>query len=147
MDKHKLVVKSCCQLIRGHGIVFDLILGVLQQVPDAHRNLAPIATDILVALAVRSSPCPCIAEHLLVQLAQEHIIQNILLELALSPPGTLDDIELLPFIELTLRRDVLGLQALFFIRIKRGLPGLVCELHHHNSRQLPSSSSFAISSN
>jgi len=49
-----------------------------------------------------------------VQLAQEDIIQDVLLELALSPPGTLDDIELLPFVELTLRRDMLGLQALFF---------------------------------
>lgn len=86
-------------------------------------------------------------EHKLVVKSCCQLIQNILLELAPSPPGTLDDIELFPFIELTLRRDVLGLQALFFIRIKRGLPGLVCELHHHNSRQLPSSSSFAISSN
>jgi hypothetical protein len=65
-----------------------------------------------------TGPLPGFAEHLLVQLTQEALIEDFLALLA-CPLLALDDVELLPLVQLALRGDVAGNQAGQFVRIER----------------------------
>lgn len=107
--------------------VLDLVAHVVEQLFERNANVEPIDTDVFVGFAEVSGPAPGFTEHLLVQLTQEAFGEDILALLA-RPFVAVNDVELFPLVEFSLRGEMTRNQTGQFISIQRRGTGRVVEM-------------------
>ena len=129
MYPYQLMMKPHNCFISLKDVISDLILGVVQQVAQFHGYLRPIHTNVLVALAKCSCPLPGLIKHLVVQVPNEPLVQQFPLLLPCSPAGPLQDVDLLPCVQIALGGDVNWHQACGFVRVEWRCPRRVMKLH------------------
>lgn len=141
MNHHQLMVKSHCNFIDRENFVIDPKLRVVEQLAKPGRNLPPITTDVFVRPPECAGPFPGFSEHVLVQHAAERFREHGGTSISLEPFHGADDIRLLPFVELPLRRNVFGNELRGFVWIKRSLARLIFKRYCHSLDHFPASNS------
>jgi hypothetical protein len=129
MHPYQLVVKPNHQFVRFKHLVVDLKAGVVQQVAQLHRHLCPVHTDVFVALAKGARPPPGFVKHAPVQVAHKTLGEQVALFLPGNPTHGLQDVGLLPSVQVALRGDVYRYKPGGLIGIKRCCTWRVDKVH------------------
>ena len=125
MNPYQIAVKSRGNFIEREGAIVDPPPRVIEKVSQLDADLRPFTTDVLVGLAERPGPRPGLAEHFLVKVATERFTEDINLALTARPLHGLQDVLLLPVIEVALGAEVCRYQPGKLVGVKRCLAVLV----------------------
>src|SRR3989304_8241725 len=120
VDPYGAMMEAHRELVERVATMFKLGYSVCAQIFQHWSDLRGIDTDVLPGSPIRSRPAPGITEHPLVQTTCELARQQILVLSSKGPALAVDNIAQLPFIELPLRKDVLGDQPFGFVGVERG---------------------------
>jgi hypothetical protein len=121
MNPHQLAVKSCGNLVGRECAVVDPPPRVIEKVSQFDADLRPVTSDVFVGLAERACPRPGLVEHFLVKVATELFTKDIGLALTSSPLHGLEDVRLLPVIQVALGGQVRRYQPCELVRVERCL--------------------------
>jgi len=109
VNPHQIAVKSRGKLIGRERAVVDPPPSIIEKVSQLDADLRPVTSDVLVGLTKLASPRPSMVEHFPMKVATEPLTEDIDLALIASPSHSLQDILLLPVIQVALgdqvRRD------------------------------------------
>ncbi len=125
-------MKARCNFIDRFGVVFNLRLDVAKQVSKFYCNKAWIDADVLFRCSKLTSPSPRSSEHVLVKVFGKSDRKRVKVLARKSPALALEDVLLLPFIQLPLCNDVRWNESATLIRIEWRCAFGIIEFQSHN---------------
>ena len=119
VDPYEAMMKPDCNLVWRKGVMFDPVAHVVERCAQLGADPVGRDADIAFGRAQRAGPGPDFAEHALVQVQQEWLVQHIAFSRE-GPQVGFGDADLLGLVQLGARRDVCRNQLPALIRFQRG---------------------------
>src|SRR6266702_2515362 len=149
MNRRETVMEADCNLVGGIAAMLQPGGGIGAESAQFRGNLPCRHADILAGSPVFSRPAPDVTEHPFMQTLDETIGEDVTRSAAEGPDLGFGDVLLFPAVKFGPRGDMGEQQSVRLIRVERGCPFRVIELHDfmsHKSRGVSRASSSTAAS-